>query len=176
GLMTSPSTKHFWNQDLFVYVSSIPKPVEMKDYPIHTFKKGDTLFKQGNAFAMVKDFKTRSMQGNPEMKFSDKDTGYLVEVIGKNRQQRSFTKNLLALQMSGQWMRQIDTLPNLGMLYIESVSSQSAEIGIWDFSKNPEFITIRAYTFPHIILLWIGAILMTFGFMHSAYTRCKYKF
>ncbi|MGL6022947.1 MAG: cytochrome c biogenesis protein CcsA, partial [Chitinophagaceae bacterium] len=45
GLMTSPSTKHFWNQDLFVYVSSIPKPVEMKDYPIHTFKKGDTLFK-----------------------------------------------------------------------------------------------------------------------------------
>lgn len=175
GLMTSPATKHFWNHDLFIYVSSIPKPVEMKDYPVHTFKKGDTLFKQGNVFALIKDFKTRSMKGNPEMNFSDRDTGYLVEVEGIDAQQRSFTKNLLALQVSGQWMRQIDTLPNLGMVYIENVNSKNAEIGLWDLSKNPEFITVRAYTFPHIILLWIGAILMTIGFVYSAYMRWKYK-
>ena len=47
------------------------------------------------------------------------------------------------------------------------------QIGIKEASSLSNLITLKVYEFPFINVLWIGVIVMTFGFMVSTWARVK---
>jgi cytochrome c-type biogenesis protein CcmF len=47
------------------------------------------------------------------------------------------------------------------------------EIGIKESSSLSNLITLKAYEFPFINVLWIGVLVMTLGFMISTWARIK---
>jgi cytochrome c-type biogenesis protein CcmF len=47
------------------------------------------------------------------------------------------------------------------------------EIGVKESASLTNLITLKVYEFPFINILWLGIIVMTIGFMMSAYARLK---
>jgi cytochrome c-type biogenesis protein CcmF len=47
------------------------------------------------------------------------------------------------------------------------------EIGLKESSALSNLITLKAYEFPFINILWLGVIIMTLGFMISTWARIK---
>ncbi|MES1221130.1 MAG: cytochrome c biogenesis protein CcsA, partial [Bacteroidota bacterium] len=47
GLMANPSSKHYWDHDVFTYITSLPNPEKQEDtsaFKEHTLASGDTMF------------------------------------------------------------------------------------------------------------------------------------
>ena len=47
------------------------------------------------------------------------------------------------------------------------------QIGVKESASLTNLITLKVYEFPFINILWLGIIVMTIGFMMSAYARLK---
>ena len=47
------------------------------------------------------------------------------------------------------------------------------EVGVKESSSLSNLITLKVYEFPFINILWIGVIVMTFGFTLSTWVRLK---
>ncbi|HNU14601.1 MAG TPA: cytochrome c biogenesis protein CcsA, partial [Chitinophagaceae bacterium] len=61
GLMANPDAKHYWDHDVFTYITSIPNPENAKDttsFKPYTRKQGDSLF-YSKGFIIVQDIKQK---------------------------------------------------------------------------------------------------------------------
>ena len=55
GLMANPDAKHYWDHDIFTYITSLPDPEKNKDtasFKSQSLKKGDTAF-YANGFICI---------------------------------------------------------------------------------------------------------------------------
>jgi cytochrome c-type biogenesis protein CcmF len=51
--------------------------------------------------------------------------------------------------------------------------TQTAELGIKESGSVLQFVTLKAYKYPFINLLWLGTILMVLGFIISMVRRIQ---
>lgn len=61
GLMANPSAKHYWDHDVFTYITSIPSPESLKDtssFKPYTQKAGDSVF-YSKGFIIIQDVKRK---------------------------------------------------------------------------------------------------------------------
>jgi cytochrome c-type biogenesis protein CcmF len=61
------------------------------------------------------------------------------------------------------------------VLTLNKQSSGAVELGVKESNAVMRYITLKAYRFPWINLLWLGTIIMVIGFMISMYFRLKSK-
>ena len=59
------------------------------------------------------------------------------------------------------------------ILQLSSFDGKTAEIGIKESDTLLQYITLKAYKFPFINLLWIGTLFMALGFIISIVRRVK---
>ncbi len=59
------------------------------------------------------------------------------------------------------------------VLQLQKVNSSSVEIGIKESDSIMQYVTLKAYKFPFINLLWLGTILMVTGFGMSMVRRVQ---
>jgi cytochrome c-type biogenesis protein CcmF len=59
------------------------------------------------------------------------------------------------------------------VLNINRVSGDKIELGIKESGAVMRYITLKAYKFPYINVLWLGTIIMVIGFMVSMVRRLK---
>jgi cytochrome c-type biogenesis protein CcmF len=61
------------------------------------------------------------------------------------------------------------------VLNINSVKGDEIELGIRESNAVMRYITLKAYGFPYINVLWAGTVIMVIGFFLSMYRRLKEK-
>jgi len=170
SLISNPSTKHYWNRDIFTFVSSVIDPGKKTDttkFVSHIVHAGDTIFLDNgymvfNGFnAQVKDPRYIAKEG--DIAVSAKLALYDIKGLVKTMQPIYYIRDRYEYQVD-------DTL---GAKYLYARLSKiipeknAAEIMIRQTNPNSDFIVLKAIVFPFINVLWLGVIVMVFGFLLS---------
>jgi cytochrome c-type biogenesis protein CcmF len=176
GFAFNPDKKHYWDKDLFVYVSSFSggqtqqdtsnfRPVQMKD--------GDTAFYSNGIMILNK------VTINPpgDARFSDGETGMVLDitVISKEGSRYPLKPGIAIKQNT--FRNLPDTVLAQGLVVqfgkIADDKKRILEIGVKENKSMTPIVTLKVYQFPFINLVWLSVIIMVTGFIMSVVQRVK---
>ena len=175
NLSSNPGTRHYLTHDVFTYVSTISVPDESADtakFHLHEIGIGDTAF-YSKGFLVL-----NGMLKNPNtgrFNFKPTDTALVADISVYGRDS-SVHKAYPGLTISNQQLNFIDdTVVNQNLyLNLSGLSvGNKFKIGIKESDRRTDFITLKAYVFPYINLVWAGLLVMACGFVVSLTRRLK---
>jgi cytochrome c-type biogenesis protein CcmF len=174
GLMSNPDARHYWNHDVFTYITSIANPDKSKDtatFKTNVLKPGDSLF-YSSGFMILQDVKEKDSL--PTELFGENGTlqEAALKIYSKSGSIYSVTSRLVIAK--GEKLALSDTITAESLiLQLQKVNpDKSIELGTKE-SSIMEYITIKAYKFPFINLLWGGVIITAIGILMSMVRRIQ---
>ena len=176
GLMANPDAKHYLTHDIFTYITSLPDPDKTKDTA--SFKPvsvavGDTFF-YSKGFYIVE--KIESIKNIPGIEFGPSDSASVATIKVQAQTTSTYTVKPVLINKGGVAFAQPDTLvPESVVFQLQKVEGAKAELGIKESSNLMQYVTLKAYKFPFINLLWLGTIIMVCGFFISMLYRRERK-
>jgi cytochrome c-type biogenesis protein CcmF len=173
--IANPDYQNYWNKDVFVYLTYyVPKAEEdTSQFKVSHIKAGDTLY-YSNGFMIL-----NRIDGNPNndrYHFTSADTALMADVTVISKDGRRY-KARPALQVkNNQYIPIADTVISQSLvLAFTGVDENNIHLGVKESSTVLDFITLKAYEFPFINLLWLGTIIMVAGFFISIVQRVRKK-
>lgn len=174
GLMANPDAKHFLTYDVFTYITSLPDPDKNQDtttFRSVSLKIGDTLF-YSKGFAILQDI--QSVKNIPVADFGPNDSASVATIKLFAKTASTYTIKPILITKNNTAFPQPDTLTAESIvLQLQKVNGKKAEIGIKESDSLLQYVTLKAYKFPFIIVLWSGTIIMVLGFMISVLRRIE---
>jgi cytochrome c-type biogenesis protein CcmF len=174
GLMANPDAKHYWDHDIFTYITSLPDPEKNKDtssFKPEILKKGDTAF-YSNGFYVLEDLITKDNIPTGGLAPTDKIFMATIKVYSKNK--TSYTSKPFLINKGENFFPVQDTVISENLIFqLNKVNSNDAEIGVRESTSILQYITLKAYKFPFINLLWAGVIIMVTGIIISIVRRVQ---
>jgi len=176
ALIANPDARHYWDHDIFTYITSIADPKATEDTA--SFKEkvlavGDTAF-YTNGYYVLEDLKV--VDNIPVAGFSkeDKATVATINVYSKNNTLHT-VKPILIEAKGNEYANPDSVLAESIVFRLDAIDNGTAKLGIKESSNILEYVTFKAYKFPFINLLWLGTIIMVIGFIMSAVQRWNAK-
>lgn len=174
GLSANPSTRHYWNRDIFTYISAASDRTTMdtaayKSYKVE--KAGDTIFLTKGYMiyeGIGKDVRdARYTPGADDIAVSAKFKVYdLSGPIGEIKPLYIVKEKRYATYMEDT-LRSIGLFARFANLFVKSPTEATAEIMVKQDDPKDNYIVLKALVFPYINVLWLGVIVMVFGFLIS---------
>jgi cytochrome c-type biogenesis protein CcmF len=179
GLSANPSTKHYWNRDIFTFINATSGRTDadtahFKDNVVQ--KEGDTISLKGGYMVyngIVRNIEHRNitLQENDlgvEASLSIYDLNGKVKdlhpaFVVRNRQYEEYTDDSLS---------SLDLSVRLG-LRVESTDKVTVNILTKQGAGASSYIVLKAIVFPYINVLWLGVILMVLGFFISIFHKLR---
>lgn len=180
GPTPNPSTKHYWNRDIYTHVqySSYLEPKTDDGYTSEMeieVSRGDTVIYQEHFIIMD------SLRVNASMNEETREMEQLklvaklkiVNVLGEEYEA------LPAYVLNGNVLSYEDAYLDTQKFKIRfsDVNTETDQIKLTAWTKAPEnekpFIVMKAIVFPLINLLWLGCILMAIGTGIAIYQRVR---
>jgi cytochrome c-type biogenesis protein CcmF len=175
GLMANPDARHYWNHDVFTYITSIPDPENQKDtavFKTYLQTQGDTLF-YSNGFMTIDSIQSRS--DLPKELFGEKGKLYEVPIRVQSKTGTSYSVVSRAAFVKGQWISLSDTLVSEGLiLQVQEADEKGpVRLGIKESDALLKYVTLKAYRYPFIKILWYGVWLTAIGLLLSMVNRIR---
>jgi cytochrome c-type biogenesis protein CcmF len=175
GLSSNPDARHYWNHDVFTYITSISNPDAEKDtasFKNTVSKPGDTVF-YSTGFIVVQDVKKRE---NPPVELFGKDGSVHdvpIKVFAKTGSVYSSTVSFAVAK--GSVIAMPDTIMAESLiLRLQKINpDKSIEMGVKESNAVMKYVTIKAYKFPFIIILWLGVAITAIGILMSMIRRIQ---
>lgn len=177
NMSSNPDTKAYLGKDVFTYISyaiSDNKQEDTAQFKIHEMHEGDTAF-YGNGYVILN--KVVKNPSNERYHYTPADAALMADVtIVSKDSNRYKAMPVVEVDQQAGLMNYIDDTvyaQNLFMRF-EGVGKDNAlKIGVKESDKFIDFVTLKAYVFPWINLVWAGLIIMAFGLMMSSIRRAK---
>ena len=173
GFSANPASKHYWNKDIFVYVTSFQ---DHSQEDTATFKPrqiavGDSIFYTNGYIKLDK------VLINPNTNIPAGSNQLVLELSVTSKEGLHY-KSTPGILLSGMTLQQqLDTIKaqNLVLSFNKVLDQQKGllEIGVKESATLTNLITLKVYEFPFINILWLGVITMTIGFLMAAWARLK---
>ncbi|MBL7723096.1 MAG: cytochrome c biogenesis protein CcsA [Chitinophagaceae bacterium] len=175
GLMANPDAKHYWDHDVFTYITSIPNPENAKDttsFKPYTRKQGDSLF-YSKGFIIVQDVKQKDSV--PQELFGAQGMLYEVPLKIYSKTGSVFSVTSRLANAKGEWFAIPDTITSESLiLQLQKVNpDKSIELGVKESNAVMKYVTLKAYRFPLIKLLWYGVWITAIGIIISMVRRIR---
>lgn len=171
GFSANPSSKHYWNKDIFVYVTSFQdnSKEDTTSFKPHQISIGDSIF-YSNGY-----IKLEKVLVNPNANRPAGSNELVLQLAVTSKEGLKYTANPGILLQGMTLQANLDTVKvqNLVLSFNKVVDQQKGilEIGVKESASLTNLITLKAYEFPFINLLWLGVIIMTFGFGVATWNR-----
>jgi cytochrome c-type biogenesis protein CcmF len=170
GNVHEPSTKHFIDKDIYVYITfaDVQSVLGGSRYSLlhqQEMKKGDTLRANGNKI-VLDNLKVESYS---DKKFNARITAYYTFINAKGKKQKQDVSYIVdgdSVAFSDRFCRE-DGLK----IRFEKVSDIPQHIVLGIYEKNPEYIVVKAIIFPNILVVWIGAFITFAGIAYALLRR-----
>ena len=174
GLIANPASKHYWDRDIFTYVSSVSKPEAAADtggYRTITLKTGDTVF-LSKAYLVFTGF-------NPQVT-DPRYTSQPGDVAVAAQLQAYTLDGMVGMVRPVYYIRGRmeygieDTLqrPFLTARLSRILPQEgAAELQVRESDASRQFVVLKAILFPAINLVWLGTLVMVAGFGLSLWNR-----
>lgn len=175
GLMANPDAKHYWDHDVFTYITSIPNPENAKDttsFKPFIRKQGDSLF-YSKGFIIVQDVKQKDSV--PQELFGAQGKLYEVPLKIHSKTGSVFSVTTRLANAKGEWFAIPDTITSESLiLQLQKVNAdKSIELGVKESNAVMKYVTLKAYRFPLIKLLWYGVWITAIGIIISMVRRIQ---
>jgi cytochrome c-type biogenesis protein CcmF len=175
-LSSNPGSKHYLSNDIFVYITSWLNPGNVKDtasFRNVSIKNGDTVY-YSNGFVLVNKVLNANKNDNKDLPLVDSAWLSELTVMSKEGQATQVTPAFFV--KDGQPTFKTDTVMQQNLILgLQRAENGTVQLAIKESSSMMRYITLKAYKFPWINLLWLGTIIMVIGFMISMYFRMKSK-
>jgi cytochrome c-type biogenesis protein CcmF len=179
GMMANPDSRHYWDHDVFTYISALPNPDKMKDtatFQTRYLKPGDSVIysKTAKGFMILKDVIIKKDSLPLEVFGAD---GVVYEapmkIYSKTGSVYSVTPALAFVR--GQFIPIPDTIGAESLiLQLQKVNAdKSIELGVKESDSVLQYVTLKAYKFPFINVLWLGVITTAIGILVSMIRRIQ---
>ena len=175
NMSSNPDTKHYLTHDVFTYISYTLDPDQNKDtaqFKLREVAVGDTLF-YSKGFMVL-----NSIEKNPSQnKFNIIPNGAMlmahITIHGPDSMKYASTPVIMVDSFG---INQIDDTvyaQNLFLKFAGVSDNHKVRIGVKESDKMIDFVTVKAYVFPYINLVWIGLVIMATGLLMSVRKRAK---
>ena len=176
GLMANPDSRHYWDHDVFTYISALPNPEKNQDtvsFKNNSVKIGDSIF-YSKGFLVLEKIATKDNMPFEGFQPGDKATVASLKVHSFNK--TSYTAEPLLISQKGNSFAMPDTVMSESLIVrINRIGDDgtSADIGVKESSAILEYVTLKAYKFPFINVLWLGIIITAIGIIISMVRRIQ---
>lgn len=179
GVTPNPSAKHYWNRDIFTYLTFLGDPQKIKAADTSTFRNqtvriGDTVF-YSKGVVIVNSVSVNP--SNSKYKFTANDTAIALNMTVISKEGNRFEAQPLLHVVNGAVYSVPDTVMAQSLILqfgqVKNQASGLLEIGIKESSSVLDFVTLKAYEFPFINVLWIGVLVMVVGIVMSIVQRVR---
>ncbi len=175
-LSSNPGSKHYLTNDVFVYITSWLNPDNIEDtatFRMSTVNQGDTVF-YSNGFAVVERVITANKNDNKDLPVVD--SAWLSEVKVYAKDGREFDVQPAFFIKDNMPSSKTDTVISQSVIFsLGRNNNGQVQLGIKESDAVMRYITLKAYKFPMINILWVGTLIMFFGFMISMVYRVRKK-
>ena len=177
NLSSNPDIKHYLFHDVFTYISSLSdrsSVVDTAQFNLHEIKIGDSIFYSRGYMILNNVLKNPD---NNKFHFKPSDTALVADLTVYSKDSTSY-KAYPALTISNFEVNYIDDTVFAKNLYLKLAGlSQDGKfkIAVKESDIPADFLTLKAYIFPYINLVWLGLIIMAAGFIVTIARRAKIK-
>jgi cytochrome c-type biogenesis protein CcmF len=176
GLMSNPDSRHYLTHDIFTYITSIsnPDPDKRGDSATlrpNNMKIGDTVF-YSSGFITLQDV-NKMTAPLPEKLFGKDGSVHEADLIVHSKKGTTYSINPSLAFAKGDYLAVPDTVlqENLIVQLQEVKPDNSIVLGVKESNAVMDYITLKAYKFPFINLLWGGVIITAIGIIISMVRR-----
>ena len=174
NMSSNPDTKSYLNKDVFTYISYAinNKEEDTATFKIKELAEGDTAFYSNGIIILNRVVKNPN---NEKYHFKPTDAALMADItlISKNSMHY---KAMPLIQIDEFGVNQVDDTvyaQNMYLKFAGVTDGKKIKLGIKESDKLIEYITLKAYVFPYINLVWLGLIVMALGIVMSAVKRAK---
>jgi len=133
--------------------------------------KGDTVF-YSKGYIVVGNIITANKYDNKDLPVVD--SAWLSNLVVYSNDGRSYTSQPGFFVKDNLPSVKLDTVYTQNLvLKINSTKGDLIELGIKESDAVMRYITLKAYQFPYINVLWLGIVIMVIGFMVSMARRFR---
>ena len=176
NMSSNPDTRSYLTHDVFTYISYALNPEANKDtgsFKIHEVAEGDTIF-YSKGFMVLNSV----IKNPPSNKFKIPLTGPAVLADITVTAQDSSRYNAAPMILIDSFgINQVDDTVYAQNLYVKfagiTSDQKKLKIGVKESDKMIDFVTLKAYIFPYINLVWMGLIIMAIGLVMSMVRRAN---
>lgn len=176
NISSNPDIKHYLLHDVYTYISSIPDKSNITDtaqFKMHEMRlKLDTVF-YSKGYIILND--VLKNPNNERFHFTENDTALVGDITVYSHDNTSY-KAYPVLSINNYEANFKDDTVFSQNLYIKLAgltSNNKFKIAIKESDIPADFVTLKAYIFPYINLVWVGLIIMAAGFILSIARRVK---
>jgi cytochrome c-type biogenesis protein CcmF len=175
GSSANPDAKHYWNRDIFSYISYAEEMSADEDtaqFKMHSMAQGDTVYYSSGLMVLEK------VTPNPvteKYKFKPTDTAIMAEINVYSTGGKQFKANPVFYVKDNVVQYHLDTVfaEGLAIGLSQIIDNKHLGIIVKESSQLTPFIALKVLQFPFINLVWLGTILMVTGFAMSMVRRAK---
>lgn len=177
GLMANPDARHYLTHDIFTYITSLPDPKRSSEdtsgFRRVTAHPGDTIF-YSKGFAILES--VRAEKSIPGLVLQPGDSAVIATLKVQAQTSSIYTVRSLLLNQGGGSFPFPDTVlaENL-VVQLQKSNGSEVELGLKESKFLMKYVTLKAYKFPFINLLWLGTLIMVTGFFISMLNRRQKK-
>jgi cytochrome c-type biogenesis protein CcmF len=174
-MSSNPDTKTYLNKDVFTYISfavSEEKNVDTTHFKIKEMAEGDTAFYSNGIMILNKVVKNPD---NEKYHFKPGDAALMADITFISKDSLHY-KAMPLIQIDSTGIIQVDDTVYAQNMYVQFAGvsdTKKIKIGIKESDKLIDFVTLKAYIFPWVNLVWAGLIIMAIGIVMSAVKRAK---
>ncbi len=164
GFSANPSSKHYWNKDIFVYATSFQEHAkeDTSRFVPHQMAIGDSIF-YSNGYV-----KLDKVLINPNANRPAGSNELILQMSVTSKEGLKYQANPGIILQGMSLQNNYDTVKaqNMVLSFNKVVDQKKGilEIGVKESAALTNLITLKVYEFPFINVLWIGVIVMVFGF------------
>ena len=173
---SNPATKNYLTKDVFTYISYVPPSVNKDDtaqFKIYEMKVGDTGFYNNGFFILNKVTTIKAPTGLSKQKI---DAELSADLTFINNDDSIRYKVVPRLKIDSMGFDHIDDTIYAKGVFVQFAGiadEQKIKIGVKNTNQMTDFITLKAYIFPYINLVWLGLVIMALGIIMSGIKRAK---
>ena len=174
GIMANPDSKHYLHKDVFTYITSLPNKEKNKDtatFRDHKIQPGDTVFySQG---FMVLDKVGRNIT-RKNISYEATDSVFAASLTVYAKDSSKYTAEPMLILRGNNIMPMADTVISQSLiLAFKGADADGINLGVKESNAILEYVTLKAYQFPAINVLWLGILVMTFGFLLASWNHIQ---
>lgn len=179
NMSSNPDTKAYLSKDIFTFisyaVSDKATETDTAQFRIQEMNPGDTAFYSNGIVILNSVVKNPN---NEKYHYQPTDAALMADVTLISKDNQHFTASPL-IQIDQFGVNQVDDTVYAQNLYIKFAGvaeGKKIKLGIKESDKLIQYVTLKAYVFPYINLVWLGLIIMALGIIMSAVQRAKLSF
>jgi cytochrome c-type biogenesis protein CcmF len=172
---SNPGTKRYLTKDIYTYITykdpNGGEPDTAK-FTIKELAEGDTAFYSKGYLILNRVVKNPN---NGKYNFKPTDAALMADITLVGKDSMRYKASPL-IQIDEVGVTQVDDTvyaQNLFLQFAGVTDTKKIKLGIKESDKIIDFVTLKAFQFPYINLVWLGLLVMALGIIMSMIKRAK---